>query len=198
MLFQPFSALAQQRLVREEIPGFRDSWVDMLANFKEYEVIYIAPVYTKKLKVEKDSLNLDDDDVYETEDDLKKEVGYQMRKRFVSALRTVIPAEIDHRKIADRKALVLNLSISGYSADTGLFENMLPGIEDRKAKTSIKAVLSDFASKREVLTVSDIYVSGHPESGASIFRVDDMAVWQKAWEKWAEALASFISQKRSE
>jgi len=195
MVLPGYSMALRDGIGSGQVPGFSKSWVDEDVDFREFDVIYLDRVDTEKVTVDVSDLNLDDYGDAESEYQLKKDVAYEMRKRFYDALEEVIPVVIDKSAIAGRKALILRLKLAGHAADTGLIENMLPGVEGRAAVVSVNGVLIDASSGKEVLTVADTYSARISEKDVSLLGTSDMGVWHKAMDFWSDKLALFLFRK---
>ena len=198
VLFLAVSTQAEELFESEQVPGFGASWVNPSIDLKEYEVIFIDTVNVDKVQLQSDDLGLDDDNYgpRETEWRQKRSLAYKTARIFEKALTGVMPVVRDREKVGTRKALILQISLEGIAAETGMLENLLPGVEGRRARLSMRGDISDLATEKKVLSVADTYTSGDPEKNASLMGVDDLKAWYGAMKIWGNNLAMFIARKR--
>ena len=180
---------------KQDIYGFKEASIDKTADLSDYDVIFIDRVDTGNIEVE--TAGFDDEDS-QSEMDIRWETGEDMRNRFFNALGKVIDVERDPGRTQNREALILKLAISGYSRESGLLQNLLPGVEERNSALSMTGSLSEYPSGKEVITFSDTYIAPSKGNGKGhlLTGIDDMDQWHRAMGLWAENFAAFIRAKK--
>jgi len=184
------------------VKGFKEAWVNPDVDFKAYEIIFIDKVDVSQVKVK----NMKIPGTKVTDQNID-DLGEQMLKRFSKILSILMPVVHDKKEIVSKKALCVELKLKDI-AQTNVGVNVLlqgvgmasgvPIPVSSQGLFSFEGVITDFATKEKLLTVSD---EAKSDKNASIIGTEGFSKWKHAYntmDYWADCLAKLLASKRGQ
>jgi len=160
--------------------------LDQNINFKTYEAICIDEIDTNDIRVEADYAGGKESESSDP-DKIRSRIASELRSRFREILGLTLDVAAGKNDIAGRKALIVNVKLSGVVAA----QNQL----DASREISFKTEVLDAESGEKAFELSNIYKLASKKENVSGSKADNLDEWSRAIDLWAIDLSTYLKHQ---
>jgi hypothetical protein len=177
---------------------FQDAWVSPEAKLKDYSTVYINQIDTKEVKFnifdvyERDDYSSDN----QTPAEMRDEIELRLEKRLTEVMAKLMSVSKDKKAIAGKKAMLINLKISGTVNDEGLIDSFIERKVPQYTRIAFVCQIYDAGTNNKIISISDNYEKEITKEDVSSLEGSDIENWYYAMDVWADKIVAFLSEKR--